>query len=63
LLKWPDGSFHLPKPPRKITGAYLLADKSHKALKMTPSGDGIDVALPSKAPDPVATVLVFKTRG
>jgi alpha-L-fucosidase len=63
LLKWPDGSFHLPKSPRTITGAYLLADKSQKALKLTPRGDGVDVALPAKALDPVATVLVFKTKG
>jgi hypothetical protein len=30
---------------------------------MKPSGDGFDVALPAKALDPVATVLVFKTKG
>jgi alpha-L-fucosidase len=63
LLKWPDGTFHLPKTSRTITGAYLLADKTHKALKITPSGDGIDVALPAKALDPVATVLVLTTKG
>jgi alpha-L-fucosidase len=63
LLKWPDGSFHLPKSSRTITGAYLLADKSHRALKVTPNGDGIDVALPAKALDPVATVLVLTTKG
>lgn len=62
LLKWPDGSFHLPKSPRRITGAYLLADPAHRALKISRSADdGIDVALPAKALDPVATVLVLKT--
>jgi alpha-L-fucosidase len=63
LLKWPDGGFHLPKTSRTITGAYLLADKTHNALRITPSTDGIDVALPAKALDPVATVLVLTTRG
>jgi alpha-L-fucosidase len=61
LLKWPDGSFHLPKSPRKITGAYLLADPAHRPLKLSVSSDGVDVALPAKPLDPVATVLVFKT--
>jgi alpha-L-fucosidase len=63
LLRWPAGSFHLPKTSRTITRAYLLADKTHKALKITPSADGIDVALPAKPLDPVATVLVLETRG
>ncbi len=63
LLKWPDGSFHLPKTSRTITGAYLLADKTRKALKITPSANGTDVALPAKPLDPVATVLVLTTRG
>jgi alpha-L-fucosidase len=63
LLRWPDGSFHLPRTSRTITGAYLLADKTHKLLKITPTANGIDVALPAKALDPVATVLVLTTRG
>jgi alpha-L-fucosidase len=61
LMKWPNGTFHLPKSPRKITGAYLLADPKHKPLKISVSGDGTDVALPAKALDPVATVLVLRT--
>ncbi len=61
LLKWPGGIFHLPKSPRKISGAYLLADPAHKALKISTSAEGIDVALPAKPLDPVATVLVLKT--
>ncbi len=63
LLKWPDGTFHLPKTSRTITGAYLLADKTQKPLKLTPTADGTDVALPAKALDPVATVLVLRTEG
>jgi alpha-L-fucosidase len=62
LLKWPNGNFHLPKTSRTITGAYLLADKTHKPLKLTPSSDGTDVTLPAKALDPVATVLVLTTK-
>jgi alpha-L-fucosidase len=61
IFKWPGASFHLDKLSRKVTGAYLLADKSHKALKFTQTADGIDVQLPAAALDPIATVLVLKT--
>jgi alpha-L-fucosidase len=63
LLKWPNGNFHLPKTSRTVTGAYLLADKTHKPLKLTPSANGTDVTLPAKSLDPVATVLVLTTSG
>jgi alpha-L-fucosidase len=63
IMKWPDGSFHLPKTTRTVTGAYLLADKTHTPLKITRAADGTNVALPAKALDPVATVLVFTTKG
>jgi alpha-L-fucosidase len=61
LFTWPSGSFHLDKSPRAITGAYLLADKARKPLKVTASASGVDVALPSAPLDPVATVLVLTT--
>ncbi len=61
LFTWPKGSFHLDSVPRNVTGAYLLADKSHAPLKVTKSGSGIDVALPGHALDPIATVLVLTT--
>jgi alpha-L-fucosidase len=48
--------------PRTVTSAYLLADKSHTPLKVTQSSSGVDVALPGKALDPIATVLVLNTR-
>ncbi len=62
IFHWPQGSFHLDKLPREVSGAYLLADPAHKALRVTKNGDGIDVALPSQALDPIATVLVLTTR-
>jgi alpha-L-fucosidase len=63
IFKWPgDGVFHLTKVPKQVTGAYLLADAKHKALKVTKVGDGVDVALPSAALDPFATVMVLRTR-
>jgi alpha-L-fucosidase len=61
IFNWPSGGFHLDKLPRTVTGAYLLADKQRKPLKVTKTGAGIDIALPNQAPDPIATVLVLKT--
>jgi alpha-L-fucosidase len=61
LFTWPQGSFHLDNLSRTVTGAYLLADKSMKPLKITKTSTGIDIALPSRALDPIATVLVLKT--
>jgi alpha-L-fucosidase len=62
IFAWPKGSFHLDKLPRTVTDAYLLADKSKKPLKITKAANGIDIALPNQALDPVATVLVLKTK-
>ena len=61
IFKWPGSSFHLDKLPRTVTKAYLLADPSHGALPVKHVGDGVDVSLPAKALDPIATVLVLET--
>ncbi len=61
LFKWP-GKFHLDNTPRTVTSAYLLADPAHTPLPLTKTATGIDVALPSRALDPIATVLVLETK-
>jgi alpha-L-fucosidase len=61
IFTWPTASFRLDKLPRKVTGAYLLADPAHTPLKMTQTGDSLEVQLPAKALDPIATVLVLNT--
>ena len=61
VFKWPTGSLHIEKMSRKVTGAYLLADKSKKPLKVTQDGQTVDVALPATAVDPIATVVVLRT--
>jgi alpha-L-fucosidase len=61
IFDWPNGSFHLDKLPRKVTSAYLLADPAHTPLKLTPNGQGLDIQLPAKPLDPIATVLVLNT--
>ena len=61
LFEWPAPVFHLDKMPRTVTGAYLLADQAKTPLKVTKNGDGLDIALPERGLDPVATVLVLRT--
>ncbi len=61
IFNWPAGSFHLDKLPRKVTGAYLLADPAHTPLKLTRTGDALDIQLPARPLDPIATVLVLAT--
>jgi alpha-L-fucosidase len=61
LFEWPGATFHLDNVPRKVTGAYLLADSSKRPLKVTKTGNSVDVALPAQPPDPIATVLVLQT--
>jgi alpha-L-fucosidase len=61
IFKWPSGAFHLDKTPRRVTGAYLLADLTRTPLRTTRTGDTVDVELPAKALDAIATVLVLET--
>src|SRR5215472_11005524 len=46
LFQWPSGQFEVSKVNGKVKKAYLLADASHKSLKLTQSGDKLTVALP-----------------
>jgi alpha-L-fucosidase len=62
LFKWPSGSFELSQVKGKVTKAYLLADASHKSLKVQQKNDEVTVALPAKAPGQIASVLVLETR-
>jgi alpha-L-fucosidase len=61
IFTWPTGAFHLDNVPRKVTKAYLLADHAHTPLKLTHSGNALDIQLPAKALDPIATVVVLET--
>jgi len=60
LFRWPDGQFELSKMDGKVKRAYLLADASHKPLKVKQSGDKITVAVPAQAPDHMDSVLVIE---
>jgi alpha-L-fucosidase len=62
VFSWPAGSLHIKTPHRKVTKAYLLADHAHTPLKLTPDPGGLNIALPSQAPDPIASVIVLETK-
>jgi alpha-L-fucosidase len=62
FFKWPSGTFELNKVKGQVTKAYLLADPSHKALKLKQSGDQVTVTLPDKAPGQIASVLALNTK-
>ena len=57
LLKWPGGKFELPAVEGRITKAYLLSDPQRAPLAVTQAGGKARVALPEKAPDPIASVV------
>ena len=61
IFHWPAGAFHLDQLPRKVTGAYLLADSKHTRLAFKQTSGSLDVTLPAKPLDPIATVLVLET--
>jgi alpha-L-fucosidase len=62
FFKWPNGAFELSKVKGQIVKAYLLADPSHKSLKVKQDGDRITVTLPDKAPGQIASVLALQTK-
>lgn len=61
LFLWPGTSFTLPGVKSAVTGAYLLADRG-TPLKVSQNVENLTVALPAKAPDPIASVLVLETK-
>ena len=60
FFQWPAEQFELSKVNGKVKKAYLLADASHKGLKVKQTGDKITVALPAQAPDHMDSVLVLE---
>jgi alpha-L-fucosidase len=61
LFQWPSNStFELSRANGKVKKAYMLADASHKGLKVKQSGAQVTVALPTQAPDRIDSVLVLE---
>ena len=61
IFEWPHSEFSLPPLQARVTKAYMLADSRHRSLNFTQEQRSIKVALPPKAPDPIASVLVLDT--
>jgi len=63
IFQWTgNGTFEIPAVKGKITKAYLLADPQKAGLKLTQTDSGVSIALPEKAPDPIASVVCLETR-
>jgi alpha-L-fucosidase len=60
FFKWPP-TFELEGVKGKVTGAYLLADADHTALKVSQTGGKLTVDLPAAAPGEIASVLCIET--
>lgn len=61
IFNWPtDGKLSVPAFGKTISRAYLLADPKH-SVNVTSSDEGASLQLPTKAPDPIATVVVLET--
>ncbi len=61
VFDWPkDGKLSLPTPDGKPTSAYLLADPKRSPLLMSLKSDSVEITLPAKAPDSIASVVVLR---
>lgn len=61
VFDWPkDGKLVVPGLTAKVKKAYLLAAVQRAALKIIANAGGLEVAVPTQAPDPVASVVVLE---
>lgn len=61
VFEWPaDGRLAVPAVAGKVTGARLLAGDARIDFKQ--AADGLELTLPAKAPDPIASVIVLDVR-
>ena len=65
VFDWPkDGKLKLAGFKNKVKRAYLLADKKHAKLPLIWEDEGnLIITVPSKAPDPINTVVVLRIKG
>jgi alpha-L-fucosidase len=63
VFQWPqDGKLVLPALKQKITKAYLLAEPSAQ-ISVDQQAGKIILTLPSKAPDPIVSVVCLEVTG
>ena len=62
VFDWPeDGSLYVPGLRNKVKSAVLLAED--KKLKVTADEDGVNISVPSKAPDATCSVIKVEIEG
>lgn len=62
FFAWPKGAFRLRGLTARVRRARLLADPG-RALKVTPIGGALEIALPRRAPDRDVSVVAIETVG
>lgn len=64
VFNWPaDGRLFVPGVYNKPVRAFILSDENRSPLKVEKEGVGIDIGVPSKAPDAISTVLELDFSG
>jgi alpha-L-fucosidase len=64
VFNWPaDGKLVVPGLKNASKKAWLLADRSEKSLAVTAGADGLTIALPASAPDPISSTVVLTIKG
>jgi alpha-L-fucosidase len=62
VFDWPEGGIiRLPALDVPVTSAHLLGDPARTALPLSQRDEGVTIAGPVAAPDPVASVIVLTT--
>ena len=64
VFNWPaDGKLLVPGLKNTAEKAWLLADAGKAALATESSADGMTIAVPATAPDPISTTVVLRVKG
>ena len=64
VFQWPaDGNLKVPGLKNKTIGAYLLADKERKPLRIGPDGTALAIQVGDTAPDAIDAVVVLDIEG
>jgi alpha-L-fucosidase len=64
VFEWPsDGRLLVPGLKSKAQRAWLLADRKKEPLRMTSGAEGLSLAVPTTAPDPIASTIVLIVKG
>ena len=67
VFDWPKGALKVPGLKNRVKQAYMLADAKENAkaqlLDVSQTAEGVEVKLPEKAPDAIASVVVLEIEG